>query len=44
MQKPTDLDDSDNDDDVDMRPVKARVFGMVMVGAETKRGRVEVGY
>jgi len=44
MTKPTDLDDSDNDDEPDDRPVKQKLPGMVVPGVQTQKGKIDVNY
>ena len=44
MTKPADLDDDDIDDDVDSRPAKQKLLGMIIPSAVTGRGRVLVTY
>ena len=45
MTRPTDLDSNDDDgDDVDMRPIKTKITGMVIPSIVTSRGEVDVNY
>ena len=44
MTKPTDCDDSDNDDDSDGRPTKQKLPGMVVQGLQTGQGSVTTNY
>lgn len=45
MTKPADLDDRDDDgDDVDVRPIKQKLSGMVIPGLQTNRGIISVNY
>ena len=44
MTKPADLDDRDDGDDVDARPTKQRLPGMVVPGFVTNNGIVSVNY
>ncbi|MEK9151120.1 MAG: hypothetical protein AAB547_00640 [Patescibacteria group bacterium] len=44
MEKPRDLNDSDEDDDVDTRPTKAKLPGMVVPGIVTESGQVNITY
>jgi hypothetical protein len=44
MTKPTDFDDSDMDDDCDVRPIKQKLSGMVVPGIKTSSGNIGVIY
>ncbi len=44
MQKPIDLDDSDEDDDADARPVKTKLTGFVVPAIQTQLGKINVNY
>ncbi len=44
MTKPQDLDDNDEDDDCDKRPVKEKISGMVVSELVTNQGEVSVNY
>jgi len=48
MNKPIDMDDSDNDaedgDDVDTRPIKTKLTGFVVPSIVTKQGKISVTY
>lgn len=44
MQKPTDLDDSDTDDDADTKPVKIKLPGMIVPSLITKNGSFIINY
>jgi len=48
MNKPIDMDDSDNDaeegDDVDTRPIKTKLIGFVVPSIVTKQGKINVTY
>lgn len=44
MAKPSDLDDSDRDDDSDARPVKQELSGMVIPYLSTEKGILIIGY
>ena len=42
MTKPIDLNDSENDDDGDARPIKTTLPGMMVVGLKTEKGSVKI--
>jgi hypothetical protein len=44
MQKPQELDDRDEDDDVDKRAKKQELPGMVVLGLETEKGKIKITY
>ena len=44
MKTPIDMDDSDADDDADVRPIRTTLPGMVVVGLQTDMGRINVSY
>jgi len=44
MTKPRDLDDEDSEDDVDSRPAKQKLPGMIIPSVVTQKGRVLVTY
>jgi len=44
MNKPIELDDTDEDNDVDMRPVKMKLNGFIVPSIITKRGSINVTY
>ena len=44
MSKPQDLDDSDSDDAVDVRPTKLTLAGMVIPYITTQKGNLIIGY
>lgn len=44
MQKPQDLDESETDDEVDARPMKEKLPGMVVPGIVTEKGKVKMIY
>ncbi len=44
MQKPIDLDDRDDDDDVDTRPIKTKLSGLVIPILQTRQGNIDVTY
>ena len=45
MTKPTDLDDSEDDgDNVDARPIKQKLPGMVIPGLQTNHGSIVISY
>jgi len=44
MSTPIDLDDTDTDDDADMRPIKTKLQGFVIPSLVTKRGKINVNY
>lgn len=44
MTKPQELNDSDEDDDCDKRPVREKLSGMVVPGLVTNQGNVNVNY
>jgi len=44
MTKPIDLDDADTDDDVDIRPTKTKVSGLVVPYMRTEKGNLIINY
>jgi len=44
MNKPIDLDDDENDDEVDVRPIKTKLQGFVIPSITTKNGKINVVY
>ncbi|MDO8566232.1 MAG: hypothetical protein Q7S04_03555 [Candidatus Moranbacteria bacterium] len=44
MQKPINLDERDEDSDVESRPVKEKLSGMIIPGLITEKGSVKVNY
>jgi hypothetical protein len=44
MLKPQDLDDTDSDDSVDVRPTKVTIAGMVLPYITTQKGGLIIGY
>ncbi len=44
MNKPIELDDDENDDEVDVRPIKTKLPGFVVPSIMTKRGKMNVTY
>ncbi len=48
MQKPIDIDDSDNDaeegEEVDNRPVKTKLSGFILPILKTNQGKINVTY
>ncbi|MHB1316561.1 MAG: lipase/acyltransferase domain-containing protein [Minisyncoccota bacterium] len=44
MEKPTEFDDSDSDDDADVRPVRQKLPGMVIPSIKTENGSVRIDY
>ena len=44
MTKPVDFSDSDNDDDVDTRPTKQQLPGLVVPWLATNRGTINTTY
>jgi len=44
MTKPQELDDSESDDDSDVRPIKQTLPGMVVPYIMTKKGSVIISY
>lgn len=44
MTKPTDFDDGDNDEDVEMRPIKQILSGMIVPSIQTQNGIIIVNY
>ena len=44
MQKPQELDERDVDDDVDLRPTKEKLAGLVVVGLQTEKGKIKITY
>jgi hypothetical protein len=44
MTKPYELDEDDNDDNADKRPIKQKLSGMVIPWMSTKRGEVSIYY
>jgi pimeloyl-ACP methyl ester carboxylesterase len=44
MAKPTDFDDTDNDDDCDTRPTKLKLLGLVVPYLQTNKGSIGASY
>ncbi len=44
MTKPSDFDDGTTDDDVDLRPIKTKINGMVVPGLKTNKGNIMINY
>jgi hypothetical protein len=44
MEKPRELDDDDNDDDVEKRPTWKKLSGMVVPYLQTEQGKIKVEY
>ncbi|MFA6047643.1 MAG: right-handed parallel beta-helix repeat-containing protein [Parcubacteria group bacterium] len=44
MQRPRELDDDDNDDDAERRPVWKKLSGMVVPFIQTEQGKIEIKY
>ena len=44
MEKPRELDEDDNDDDVEKRPTWKKLPGLVVPYLQTEQGKIKVGY
>ncbi len=44
MNKPIELDDDENDDEVDVRPIKTKLSGFIVPSIVTRQGKITVSY